>query len=68
MKAGRSQRDELVHVGFKADRATVEAIDILVATERRRGSMSPKGTAIRGALQEAARRQRALDALGNKER
>lgn len=60
MKTGRpknnERRGELVHVGFKADAATLEAIEILTAKARREGAVAPKSTAIRGALQEVAGR------------
>ena len=57
-KTGRpektEQRDELVHVGFKADTETLDAIDVLVAEQRKHGGVSPKSAAIRGGLKVAA--------------
>lgn len=61
LKPGRpkkdSQRDALVHVGFKADPPTVEAIEKLaMAVSAERGVVAAKSVAIRRALIEAALR------------
>ena len=49
----------LTHVGFKADRAALEDIAVLVAAQRKRGSVAPKSAAIRAGLRFAAEHIRA---------
>lgn len=60
MKTGRPKstetRETLRHIGFKADKATCEALAKLVAHARQPGVVSLKSVAIRRAIIEAAER------------
>lgn len=62
MKTGRNRkeepREELTHVGFKADRVTLEDIEYLTAVAKRKDGVSGKSAAIRSAIHEVAERLR----------
>lgn len=55
-KASYEKREELMHVSFRADKETIDALEIITAAAKAAGVIAPRSVALRRAIIAEAKR------------